>query len=173
MQGCRNISGLFWALPSGAIEETGTVLGSTLCCMALCVGVRDSGTIFVIHLLCVALCCFLLLLARSWYGGMVRNIWRSGSNELRQPVRISLHFTQVCIRRQVCHPPYGQWEPVPLDVCTDQSNSGATQDEAEDEAAMCVLFCKKRSSIAVFDECKEHCCSECIDTHTCGTGVAC
>ena len=41
-------------------------------------------------------------------------------------------------------------------VWTDQSNSAATQDEAEDEAGVCVLCCQKRSTVAVCDECKEH-----------------
>ena len=31
-----------------------------------------------------------------------------------------------------------------------------TQDEAEDEAEVCVLCCQKRSTVAVCDECKEH-----------------
>ena len=48
-----------------------------------------------------------------------------------------------------------------------------TQDEAEDEAEVCVLCCQKRSTVAVCDECKEHYCTECIDTHTCGTNVVC
>ena len=48
-----------------------------------------------------------------------------------------------------------------------------TQDEAEDEADVCVLCCQKRSTVAVCDECKEHYCTECIDTHTCGTNVVC
>ena len=39
-----------------------------------------------------------------------------------------------------------------------------TQDEAEDEAEVCVLCCQKRSTVAVCDECKEHYCTECIDT---------
>ena len=46
-----------------------------------------------------------------------------------------------------------------------------TQDEAEDEAEVCVLCCQKRSTVAISDECKEHYCTECIDTHTCGTNV--
>ena len=46
-----------------------------------------------------------------------------------------------------------------------------TQDEAEDEAEVCVLCCQKRSTVAVCDEFKEHYCTECIDTHTCGTNV--
>ena len=70
-------------------------------------------------------------------------------------------------------PPYGPWEHVPPHVWTDQSNSAATQDEAEDEAKVCVLCCQKRSTIAVCDECKEHYCTECIDIHTCGTNVVC
>ena len=69
--------------------------------------------------------------------------------------------------------PYGPWEHVPPHVWTDQSNSVATQDEAEDEAKVCVLCRQKRSTVAVCDECKEHYCTECIDTHTCGTNVVC
>ena len=38
---------------------------------------------------------------------------------------------------------------------------------------MCVLCCQRRSTVAVCDECKEHYCNECIDTHTCGTNVVC
>ena len=48
-----------------------------------------------------------------------------------------------------------------------------TQDEARDEAEACVLCSQKRSIVAVCDECKEHYCTECIDTHTCGTNVVC
>ena len=71
------------------------------------------------------------------------------------------------------HPPYGPWEHVPPHVWTDQSNSAATQDEAEDEAEVCVLCCQRRSTVTVCDECKEHYCTECIDTHICGTNVVC
>ena len=38
---------------------------------------------------------------------------------------------------------------------------------------VCVLCCQKRSTVAVCDECKEHYCTECIDTHTCGTNGVC
>ena len=38
-------------------------------------------------------------------------------------------------------PPYGPWEHVPPHVWTDKSNSATTQDEAEDEAEVCVLCC--------------------------------
>ena len=113
------------------------------------------------------------LFARLWHWGLVRNIWRGGPNELHQSVRILLHFTQFCIRRQVRHPPYGPWEHVPPHAWKDQSNSAATQDEAKIEAEVCVLCCQRRSTVAVCDECKEHYCNECIDTHTCGTNVVC
>ena len=69
--------------------------------------------------------------ARLWHWGLVRNIWRVGFNELHQSVRILLHFTQFCIRRQVHHPPYGPWEHFPPHVWTDQSNPTATLDEVE------------------------------------------
>ena len=48
------------------------------------------------------------LFARLWHWGLVRNIWRGGPNELHHSVRILLHVTQFCIRRQVRHPPF-QW----------------------------------------------------------------
>ena len=118
------------------------------------------------------------LFARLWHG-LVRNIWCGGPNELHQLVRIVFHFAQFCIQRQVRHPPYGAWEHVPPHVWTDQSNSASTQDEedeAEDEAEVCVcvvLCCQKPFTVAVCDECKEHYCTECIDTHTCGTNVVC
>ena len=35
---------------------------------------------------------------------------------------------------------------------------------------MCVVL-PDRSTVAVGDECKEHYCTKCIDTHTCGTNV--
>ena len=35
---------------------------------------------------------------------------------------------------------------------------------------MCVVL-PERSTVVVCDECKEHYCTECIDTHTCGTNV--
>ena len=38
-------------------------------------------------------------------------------------------------------PPYGPWENLLPLVWTNQSNSAATQDEAEDEAEVCVLCC--------------------------------
>ena len=60
-------------------------------------------------------------------------------------------------------PPISENHPLP-DAC---------RDEAEDEAEVCVLCCQKRSTVAVCDECKEHYCTECIDTHTCGTNVFC
>ena len=110
---------------------------------------------------------------RLWHWGLVRNIWRGGPNELHQSVGILLHFTQFCICRQVRQPPCGPWEHVPPHVWTDKSKSATTQDEAEDEAEMCVLFCQKRSTITVCGECEQHYCAECIHTHTCVTNVVC
>ena len=111
------------------------------------------------------------LFGQLWHWGLVRNITLGDPNELHQSMRVLLHFTQFCIRRQVCHPPYGPWDHVPPHVWTDKSNSTATQDEGEDEADVCVFCCQKRSTITVFGECKEHYCEECIDAHTCGKQV--
>ena len=68
-------------------------------------------------------------------------------------------------------PPYGPWDHVPPHVWTDKSNSATTQDEAEDEAEVCVLCCQTRSTITVCGEYEEHYCAECVDTHTCGSNV--
>ena len=62
---------------------------------------------------------------------------------------------------------------VPPHVWVNQSNLAATQDEVEDEAEVCGLCCRKRSAVAVCDECKEHYCTECIDAHCYGTNVVC
>ena len=70
-------------------------------------------------------------------------------------------------------PPYGPWEHVPPHVWTDKSNLATTQDEAEDEAEVCLLCCHKLSTITVCGECEEHYCAEYIDTHTCETNVVC
>ena len=51
--------------------------------------------------------------------------------------------------------------------CPDKSNLATTQDERQDEVEVCVLCCHKCSTI------KEHHCSECIDTHTCGNHIIC
>ena len=111
------------------------------------------------------------LFARLWHWGLVRNIWRGGPNELHQSVHILLHFSQLCIRRQVRHPPYGPWDHVPPHVWTDKSNSAATEDEGEDEVEVCALCCHKCSTITVCGECEEHYCHECIGTHTFGNNM--
>ena len=91
---------------------------STLCCVAPLVGVRYSqssgpsswGTLTA-HQQCYNdvhrwyRARIEQLFARLWHWGSVRNIWRGGPNELHRSVRILLHFTQFCIRRQVRHPP--------------------------------------------------------------------
>ena len=59
----------------------------------------------------------------------------------------------------------------PPHVWTDQGTSATTQDEVQDEVDM--LCCQQRSTITVCGECEEHYCAECVDTHTCGTNVAC
>ena len=69
--------------------------------------------------------------------------------------------------------PHGPWDHVPPHVWIIKSNSATMQDEAEDEAEVCVLCCWKPSTITVCGECEEHYCAECIDTHTCGTNVVC
>ena len=43
--------------------------------------------------------------------------------------------------------------------------------DSQSMAEVSVLCCQRRSTVAVCDECKEHCCNECIDTHTCWTNV--
>ena len=54
-----------------------------------------------------------------------------------------------------------------------KSNSSAMQDEGEDEAEVCALYCQKRSTITFCGECKEHYCAGCIVAHTVGDNTIC
>ena len=67
----------------------------------------------------------------------------------------------------------GPWDHVPPHVWTDESKSASTEDDGEDEVEVCALCCHKHSTVTVCDECKEHYCCECIDTHTCGNNIIC
>ena len=112
------------------------------------------------------------LFARLWHWGLFWNIWRGDPNELHQSVRILLHFTRFCIRRQVRYPPlldHGSMSRLMFGLT---KATRPPQDEAEDEVEVCVLCCHKRSTITVCGECGEYF-AACIDTHTCGTHVVC
>ena len=105
--------------------------------------------------------------------GLVRNIWRGRPNELHRSVRILLHFTQFAFIGKSVTPPMDHGSMSRLMFGLTKATRATMQDEAEDEAEVCVLCCQKRSTVTVCDECKEHHCTECIDTHTCGTNVVC
>ena len=64
---------------------------------------------------------------------------------------------------------YGPWDHVP----PDKSKSTATQDEGKDEVEVCALCGHKHSTITVCGDCKEHYCTECINTHICGDNTIC
>ena len=53
------------------------------------------------------------LFGHFWHWGLVRNIWRGNGTTLHKSIRILVHLTHVCIRRQVRYPPYGPWPHVP------------------------------------------------------------
>ena len=106
--------------------------------------------------------------------GLVRSTWGTSQGEDRLGARDKMLNTKVARRANILpHGPGAHRANIPPHVWTDQSNSAAMQDEAQDEAAVCVLCCQKRSTITVCDECKVHYCADCIDTHTCGTNVVC
>ena len=54
-------------------------------------------------------------------------------------------------------------------------SEGATQQSVDCESLTLTQGATQQSmaTVAVCDECKEHYCTECIDTHTCGTNVIC
>ena len=81
------------------------------------------------------------LFAHLWHWGLIEIIWCGGPNKVHQSVHILLHFTQFCIRRQVCHFPYGLWDHVPPHVW---KSIEATVDDAtqEDEVDMCIVLSK-------------------------------
>ena len=109
-------------------------------------------------------------LVSSLHWGLFLNVWRGGPNQLHQSVRILLHFTQFCVRKQARYPPYGLWEHVPPHVwkSTGATVEDATQDDVGDEVDICALCCQKHTTIA-YGECNLTYCAECIDPHTCGT----
>ena len=107
-------------------------------------------------------------------GGLIRNIWRGGPNELHQSVRILLHLTQFCTRRQVHYPQYGPSEHVPPHVwkSTEATVEDDTQDDVGEEVDICALCCQKHTTTEC-GECHLHYCAECIDPHTCGEKTVC
>ena len=46
------------------------------------------------------------LFARLWHWKIVRNVWMGSARDLHQHVRVLLHLTQFCIRRQTRYQPY-------------------------------------------------------------------
>ena len=50
---------------------------------------------------------------------------------------------------------------------------GQTRATRPPRRKVCALCCHKRSTVTFCDECKEHCCFECIDTHTCRNSIIC
>ena len=60
-----------------------------------------------------------------YFFGQLWHIWRGSLDELHRSVRVLLHFTRFCIRRQVRHPHYGPWDYAPPHVWTDKSNLAA------------------------------------------------
>ena len=47
------------------------------------------------------------LFARLWHWKIVHNVWLGSARDLHQHVRVLLHLTQFCIRRQTRYRPYG------------------------------------------------------------------
>ena len=56
------------------------------------------------------------LFARLWQWRIVRNVWTGSVAELHGYVRILLHLTQFCIRKQTRYQPKGPWPHLPKSV---------------------------------------------------------
>ena len=47
------------------------------------------------------------LFTRLWHWNIIRNVWMGSARDLHQHVRVFLHLTRFCIRRQTRYQPYG------------------------------------------------------------------
>ena len=137
MQGLRNNSALFWAPEKARVRQALLILSP-------CLGTPENAGVTQPF--------------RPPLGP------REGTAEAANSV--SPYFVAFCaiLHSQACAspPPCGPWEHVPPHVWTHKSNSATMQDEAEDEAEVCVLCCQKRSTIKVCGECEEHYCAKCM-----------
>lgn len=107
------------------------------------------------------------IFGRLWHWGLVRNIWRGGADVLHQSIRILLHLTQFCIRRQVQYPPCGPWPHVPDHVWSKGGAEGEPIDvDNGDDDAFCALCCHKKDA-SPCPKCELPCYNDCLDKHTC------
>ena len=84
------------------------------------------------------------LFAGMWHWGIVRNVWRGSSTDLREYVRVLLYLQQFLIGRQVRYPPYGPWEHVPAHVwAAPTRGDDDDEDVVGDDGDVCALCCTK------------------------------
>ena len=105
------------------------------------------------------------LFARLWQWRIVRNVWTRSATELHGHVRILLHLTQFCIRRQTRYQPYGPWPHVPESVW---AQAEATVVEEENDDGVCCQLCGHRpGDISECGTCHLNMCASCMPLHSC------
>ena len=105
------------------------------------------------------------LFARLWQWRIVRNVWTRSATELHGHVRILLHLTQFCIRRQTRYQPYGPWPHVPESVWAQEE---ATVVEEENDDGVCCQLCGHRpGDISECGTCHLNMCASCMPLHSC------
>ena len=105
------------------------------------------------------------LFARLWQWRIVRNVWTRSATELHGHVRILLHLTQFCIRRQTRYQPYGPWPHVPESVWAQEE---ATAVEEENDDGVCCQLCGHRpGDISECGTCHLNMCASCMPLHSC------
>ena len=103
------------------------------------------------------------LFARLWQWRIVRNVWTRSATELHGHVRILLHLTQFCIRRQTRYQPYGPWLHVPESVWAQEE---ATVVEEENDDGVCCQLCGHRPG-DIYGTCHLNMCASCMPLHSC------
>ena len=65
------------------------------------------------------------------------------ADRLHQSVRVLLHFTQFCIKRQVRHKPCGPWDHMPPHVwaVVDDPSNVSRDDCGDNDEDVCALCC--------------------------------
>ena len=81
------------------------------------------------------------LFACLWHWKIVCNVRMVCATDLHQHVRILLHLTQFCIRRQTRYQPYRPWPHVPQFMWAQQD---APEDVEENDDGVCCQLCAHR-----------------------------
>ena len=98
------------------------------------------------------------LFARLWHWKTVRSVCMGCARDLHGHVRVLLHLTQFCIRRQTRYQPYGPH--VPESVWAQQD--APEDDEENDDGVCCQLCAHCHEDISGCSTCHLNMCPSCM-----------